>query len=196
MGVWASRTVANSKNRIIKSMKEKRQSKKTFTEPDSVSSTSSVDSAENFVDLPDGKHKYKYKNGDLYYGDWKDGMMHGRGTLVVAINGVIYEGFFVQNEFNGKGVYIYNNGNVYKGEFVNGYRHGKGKMDFADGRSMKGIWANGKKVTGNEQRRTKATFTKKVPAMLHKYVRVEEEILKSTEKEKLQGNNVRRLIAL
>ena len=28
---------------------------------------------------------YKYKNGDLYYGEWKDDVKHGRGRLVLEI---------------------------------------------------------------------------------------------------------------
>jgi hypothetical protein len=115
-------------------------------------SDGSEDSTENFVDLPDGKHKYKYKNGDLYYGDWKDGMMHGRGTLTVALSGVLYEGKFLYNEFDGKGVYVCSNGNIYKGGFKNGYRHGNGKVDFVDGTSMKGTWNHGKKMQQQNER--------------------------------------------
>jgi hypothetical protein len=124
-------------------------------------SSSSIDSTENNVDLPDGKHKYKFKNGDLYFGDWQDGMMQGRGTLNISNSGVIYEGDFVANEFHGKGTFICKNGNIYKGDFVMGYKHGQGKVDMADGSSMKGVWAHGKKLGGGVdcERGTTKTIT-------------------------------------
>lgn len=114
------------------------------------STSASFSSGENIVKISNGKHTYKFANGDLYYGDWENGQMHGHGTLTVAASGAVYNGNFSHNEFNGNGVFIYSNGNVYKGSFLNGCRHGPGCMDFADGSSMKGIWKHGRKLEGGE----------------------------------------------
>ena len=45
-----------------------------------------------------------FEDSNLYNGEWKDGLMHGEGTLK------------------------YRDGSVYKGEFKSGLLHGKGKF--------------------------------------------------------------------
>lgn len=34
------------------------------------------------ADFQDGRHKFVWPSGDEYDGEWKDGMKHGRGTIV------------------------------------------------------------------------------------------------------------------
>lgn len=57
-----------------------------------------------------GFGKYKFKNEDVYEGNWKN------------------------SSSNGKGKRIYSNGDVFEGDWVNGYWNGKGKYTWKDGR--------------------------------------------------------------
>ena len=41
-------------------------------------------------------------------------------------NGEIYEGYWKNDKFEGKGIYYYNNGNKYDGEWKNNIKEGKG----------------------------------------------------------------------
>ena len=114
-----------------------------------------LDTDDGRLNIQDGKHKYKFSNGDIYYGEWKDGKMHGKGCLTVREHGAVYDGYFENNEFQGKGTFVYKNGNIFKGNFLRGKRHGKGHIDMKDGSSLKGVWENGILVQeGNEQPRT------------------------------------------
>ena len=59
-------------------------------------------------------------------------------------NGDIYEGEFVNDIIEGKGVYQYNYGTKYIGDFLHGVRHGKGKEKI-DGSYFEGEFKEGKK---------------------------------------------------
>ena len=48
------------------------------------------------------KGELLYKNGDIYYGQLKNGQLDGQGIYKFA-NGSIYEGYFENNEFHGRG---------------------------------------------------------------------------------------------
>lgn len=73
-----------------------------------------------------GRGKFKYANGNVYDGDWHDGVQQGKGTFTWAEDGSSYEG-----------------------EFWNNLRHGSGT--YFDGRSKKihyeGMWKDGKPYT-------------------------------------------------
>ena len=71
----------------------------------------------------DGRGMVQYENGDVYYGEWKNGY-----------------------RTNGKMRFI--NGYVYSGEFENEEMHGKGKYTQPGGDILDGIWENGLKVRG------------------------------------------------
>jgi hypothetical protein len=60
--------------------------------------------------LPDGGH---------YYGELRDGRLHGKGKLIWA-DGSRYEGEFAEGLFSGKGELIYAFGDTYTGQFRNG----------------------------------------------------------------------------
>jgi len=51
--------------------------------------------------------KIEYTNGNIFDGEFKDGLNHGKGKL----------------EFK-------ESGNIYEGEFYEGFMHGKGKKKF------------------------------------------------------------------
>ena len=58
--------------------------------------------------------------GDKYEGDWKDGMLHGKGTYTWAV------------------------GHKYVGEWKNGKMHGKGTYTLPNGEKYEGKWRDGK----------------------------------------------------
>lgn len=52
---------------------------------------------------------------DRYKGEWKDGMMHGRGTFMWS-KGDMYDGEWRAGKMHGHGVKKMGNGDVYDGE--------------------------------------------------------------------------------
>jgi hypothetical protein len=68
---------------------------------------------------------FKFVNGDVYVGDWKDGKHYGQGTFKNA------------------------DGDVYVGEWKNGKRHGLGTLKWADGDVYVGDWEDGEFVNGS-----------------------------------------------
>lgn len=71
----------------------------------------------------------KYKNGNIYNGDWENGIKTGQG--IMKYSKAIYEGEWKNNLHEGKGkvIYFLEEGkiDVYEGEFKNHHRQGKGK---------------------------------------------------------------------
>ena len=104
-----------------------------------------------------GKGVYFYENilkrgekGDTnYIGDFKNGKMSGRGIMYDwdDSHSKIYEGQFLNNEFNGHGtLYFYESNKIkYEGSFLNGMFHGKGELFYNSGNlKYKGDFKNGK----------------------------------------------------
>ncbi len=54
--------------------------------------------------LPQGEGTYLWANGDIYEGDWKEGMRHGYGKMSTVIDGndTILNGYWVDDEFIGE----------------------------------------------------------------------------------------------
>jgi hypothetical protein len=116
----------------------------------------------------------RFPNGDVYDGEWEDGMKQGQGTLTYAQGGS-YEGEWSNNMRNGYGVNEWPNGDRYAGHWDDNKRHGKGKFTYSDGgkyngewendmRSGKGVnvWANGNQYDGSwedNQQNGHGTFT-------------------------------------
>ena len=76
----------------------------------------------------DGEGTLYYNNtGDLYKGNFKDGMKHGLGELQFY-SGDKYIGEFFQDQQHGKGKYISNNGYIYNGNFSFGTLLGNGEI--------------------------------------------------------------------
>ncbi len=98
---------------------------------------------------PCGNGVMKYPNGDVYEGDWKDGLRDGSGVLRLA-DGGCYEGEFSDDEMSGEGTYTYPNGDVYEGEFVGGERDGFGLMTFSNGYFREGEWDEGEMTDETE----------------------------------------------
>ncbi|XP_017893211.1 alsin isoform X2 [Ceratina calcarata] len=108
--------------------------------------------------------------GEKYLGSWNNGMKHGCG-LIVTLDGIYYEGVFMQDVLTGHGVMIFEDGTHYEGEFKSaGIFYGKGTLTFTSGDrlegNMNGAWNEGVKViatlhmnktSGNVQANTKPT---------------------------------------
>jgi hypothetical protein len=73
---------------------------------------------------------YIASDGAVYKGEFFHAMMNGEGTK--EIDGVFYEGTFLNWRFDGIGTYRYANGAVYTGEFLRGFMHGKGLIKYQD----------------------------------------------------------------
>ena len=86
----------------------------------------------NFVnDVYEGKGKLKLKTkdeDDLYYeGEFKNGKKHGEGKIFDKYNKIIYDGHFVDDEYEGENEkHLFEDGGYYLGQFKNGKCHGKG----------------------------------------------------------------------
>lgn len=89
-----------------------------------------------------GKGKIKYKNGDLYEGDFFNGIKHGQGVYKFKLpNGRTYNGQFQIDTITGFGIMEFEEKKmIYEGNFLNGAMCGKGKMVFANGVIYEGEW--------------------------------------------------------
>ncbi len=85
-----------------------------------------------------------YENGDIYNGDYIDDKMNGKGVLEYN-NKDVYEGDFLNNFKHGYGVMKYVNGNIYTGQWKNNYKNGKGKIIYNDNSYYNGDWVNDKR---------------------------------------------------
>ena len=117
-----------------------------------------------------GKGAYKYKD-NLYVGDFINNIREGKGVLINnrfrykgqfnegKINGYgkivflenkegngEYEGFFKDNNIEGKGIMKWKNGNIYEGDMKNGKMNGFGKFTPYQGFPIEGIFRNNVKV--------------------------------------------------
>ena len=59
-----------------------------------------------------GTGTYKFKNGNVYEGTWKDGKANGEGTYKWP-DGDEYTGEFKDGNFNGQGTYKHTDGSVF-----------------------------------------------------------------------------------
>ena len=71
--------------------------------------------------------KHMFPDGSWYMGEWKDGMMHGRGLFMYA-NGSWYEGDFDSDMFHGHGKRVILDGSWYEGEWKYDTIHGNGVL--------------------------------------------------------------------
>ncbi len=102
-------------------------------------------------DCNDGFGTHLYSNGGTDKGIWKDGKMNGYGYQVQGkgdFEGDIYEGYFVNGEYDGKGAYFFSKHDAKLiGHFKNGKPNGKCTVFFGTNSSWKGtftgVWLNG-----------------------------------------------------
>ncbi|MBT8147071.1 MAG: hypothetical protein KJN90_09470 [Gammaproteobacteria bacterium] len=105
-----------------------------------------------------GRGKYYDGKGDLYIGEWLDDMRHGKGSYFVRIgrwnenqhtefwlsqNTENYTGDFVNDLYQGQGIYRWKNGSRYEGGFFANDRHGFGTFYYSTGTARKQLWEYG-----------------------------------------------------
>jgi len=91
-----------------------------------------------------GRGIYSTKNGDLYIGDYKNGLRHGKGLYTMK-DGTRYEGMFQNGRPNGEGTYVFENGDIYAGQFKDDEFHGEGSWSSKNNSSYEGWFKNGKR---------------------------------------------------
>ena len=77
--------------------------------------------------MPDGSLR------KIYSGQWKQGLMAGRGQLNYDASKDVYIGEWHQGQRAGVGICTYGNGDVYEGEYKAGKKEGRGTYTFANG---------------------------------------------------------------
>ena len=81
--------------------------------------------------------------GNKYKGEFKEDKKCGNGEMVLN-NNDIYQGYFSDDKFNGKGKYIWSNiKKEYEGDFVDGKIHGNGILKWGNNMYYKGEFNNG-----------------------------------------------------
>ncbi|XP_031779593.1 alsin [Nasonia vitripennis] len=111
------------------------------------------------------------KTGEKYLGSWNNNTKHGSG-LIVTLDGIYYEGVFVQDVFMGHGIMVLEDGTHYEGEFKSvGVFGGKGILTFSNEEKLEGnfsgAWNEGIKVTATLHINNKAQnekFQKEPPS--------------------------------
>lgn len=87
----------------------------------------------------DGTGIYLYPSGARYSGQFKNGMIHGHGTLRFS-TGDVYVGEWKNHYRDGDGKLSFKNGDEYAGAFRQNKFHGIGTMNFHNGDRYTGNW--------------------------------------------------------
>ena len=82
----------------------------------------------------EGKGKFIYANGEYYIGEWKNNLRHGKGIFYYKSGNIKYDGDFANDKFEGDGKYCWESGEYYIGQFKNGLNNGKGKLYYNNGK--------------------------------------------------------------
>ena len=88
--------------------------------------------------------RINYTNGDVYFGQVKDGKPSGQGTFTWA-NGGRYVGQFKNGQRNGQGTSTFKDGSSYVGEFKDDKFNGQGTLTLKDVSRYVGGWKDGKR---------------------------------------------------
>ena len=87
-----------------------------------------------------GTGTFKWNDGTVYEGEWKEDKINGKGKLTIPNKGT-YEGDFENGEKEGQGKYTFSNGDTYYGEFLDNQFNGQGTYTI-NGKSYTGTWKN------------------------------------------------------
>ena len=90
----------------------------------------------------EGYGEYKWSNGSLYRGYWKDNKLCGKGVYYYE-NGNKYIGECKDNCKEGKGKYFWKDGKTYFGEYAKDKKEGIGKYNW-EGKEYLGFWKSNK----------------------------------------------------
>ena len=81
--------------------------------------------------IANGMGTRTFKNGNVYQGEFRNGMFNGHGKLTMTDESV-FEGEFRNGKFNGHGKLTMTDGNVFEGDFQNDLVDGFGRLTHAD----------------------------------------------------------------
>ncbi|KAL5005990.1 hypothetical protein ScPMuIL_017148 [Solemya velum] len=104
----------------------------------------------------DTKHGYGVMDdilrGEKYMGMWQDDCRHGNG-IVVTLDGMYFEGNFIQNKMSGFGLMLTDDNSCFEGEFSGITQlQGKGTLILPNGDHIEGMfngsWNEGLKISG------------------------------------------------
>lgn len=84
------------------------------------------------MDTESESHKYVFRSGAVYEGEWQKGSRHGEGQQRWA-DGAVYIGEWYRGLASGKGRLTLVDGESFTGEFVSGRAHGWGTFEFKSG---------------------------------------------------------------
>lgn len=90
--------------------------------------------------LRDGLGTCVYTNGDMYEGEWKDGIVHGKGLITDKNGNFVCDGEFHEGRLNGKATFQHADGSKYVGDWRENRRHGYGTYNDSDGNVYRGEW--------------------------------------------------------
>ena len=90
---------------------------------------------------PHGRGQFKGRDGSLYRGRFRNGLMQGRGDLIGA-DGRHYTGDFDGNLPHGEGECLWPDGSRYRGSFRKGEMHGIGIFTWPDNSRFTGLFDN------------------------------------------------------
>jgi hypothetical protein len=96
---------------------------------------------------PNGKGRFEIRTGEVFEGEWSDGLLEGKGMHVDA-DGNRYEGMFSAGVPNGEGRLLSRNGEIFEGTFVDGLKQGKGRTRLAGGTVYESEWDKGREIGG------------------------------------------------
>ncbi len=81
-----------------------------------------------------------YANGDMYEGEWSEGQCHGEGLLTNEKGKLICQGKFLEGRLNGHATFRHEDGSQYTGEWKESRRHGRGVFVDQHGNKYDGEW--------------------------------------------------------
>jgi hypothetical protein len=118
-----------------------------------VKSSKSIDKREHFAE----NKFFRLPCGLFYEGSLHFGKLQGKGVLLLKSidisnretkemkENLLYEGYFFNNEVEGRGVLKFRDGSRFAGTFKHGVAHGNGTIiDKSGNQTIKGIWINGR----------------------------------------------------
>lgn len=109
-------------------------------------------------DLRSGRGTYYDGKGSLYIGEWRNDKRHGRGSYFFGLkdwrenehtefwlsqNSENYTGQFVDDHYQGEGVYRWTDGSRYEGGFFASEKHGFGTYYYSTGTARQQLWDYG-----------------------------------------------------
>lgn len=106
-----------------------------------------------------------FPNGNIYKGQIKNSVPHGKGKVIFA-NNEIYKGDFIDGEMTGKGNFLFSDKTIYCGEIKKGFFNGEGSMKWKNGTEYHGnfknsiLYGKGKMFNDNNKEEYEGYFDK------------------------------------